>query len=160
MPSFDIVSKINLHEINNAIDQANREVTTRFDFKDTNAQFVLKDKKITLTAPTDFHLKQMQDILTTKLTKRDVDIRSFKYNDISQNLKEAKQEVEIKEGIEQDSAKNIVKIIKNSKAKVQAQIQGDAIRVSGKKRDDLQEVIALLRGENLDIPLQYENFRD
>lgn len=160
MPSFDIVSKINSHEIQNAVDQANKEVTTRFDFKDSNARFDLKDNKITLIGPTDFHLKQMKDILTTKLTKREVDIRSFKFLEISTSLKEAKQEVDIKQGLDADTAKNIVKMIKNSKEKVQAAIQGDQIRVTGKKRDDLQAVIAFLREQKMELPLQFENFRD
>jgi cyclic-di-GMP-binding protein len=160
MPSFDIVSKINLHEVRNAIDQANREVTTRFDFKDTHAHFDLIENKIILVAPTDFHLKQMKDILTTKLTKREVDIRSFQYQDPSTSLKEAKQEVDIQQGLDSEVAKNLVKIIKNSKLKVQAAIQGDQIRVTGKKRDDLQEVISVLRHEKMELPLQFENFRD
>lgn len=160
MPTFDIVSKINMHEIKNAVDQANREVTTRFDFKDTHAHFELNDEKILLVAPSDFHLKQMKDILATKLTKREIDIRSFSYNNPSLSLHEAKQEVEIKQGIDTETAKNIVKVIKSSKIKVQASIQGDQVRVSGKKRDDLQSVIALLREEKTDIPLQFENFRD
>lgn len=160
MPTFDIVSKLDIHEVNNAVDQANREVSTRFDFKDTDSHFDIKDTKIILTAPSDFHLKQMKDILSSKLTKRDVDIRSFHYQDPTISLKEAKQEVDMKQGIDQESAKNITKIIKNSKIKVQASIQGDQIRVSGKKRDDLQEAIALIRNEKLDLPLQFENFRD
>ncbi len=160
MPSFDIVSKINAHEIQNAVDQANKEVTTRFDFKDTNARFELKENKILLVGPTDFHLKQMKEILVAKLSKRDVDIRSIKFLDITTTLKEAKQEAEIKQGIDSNIAKEIVKIIKNSKAKVQAAIQGDQVRVTGKKRDDLQEVISLLRSSPIEIPLQFENFRD
>lgn len=149
-----------MHEVRNAVDQANREVTTRFDFKDTQSNFELKDTKVILTAPTDFHLKQMKEIFTNKLTKRDVDIRSFEYKDPVTNLKEAKQEVEIKQGLDAENAKNIVKIIKNAKLKVQASIQGDQVRVTGKKRDDLQEAISLLRGEKIELPLQFENFRD
>lgn len=160
MPSFDIVSKINLHEVNNAVDQANREVTTRFDFKDTNSHFDLKDDKVTLVAPSDFHLKQMKDIFTTKLTKRAVDIRSFDYQDPVTSLKEAKQEIVIKQGLDAQTAKEIVKLIKNSKLKVQASIQGDQVRVTGKKRDDLQEAIALLKDAKIELPLQFENFRD
>jgi uncharacterized protein YajQ (UPF0234 family) len=160
MPSFDIVSKTNTHEVRNAVDQANREVSTRFDFKDTNACFELKEDKVSMVAPTDFHLKQMKDIFTTKLTKRELDIRSFHYNDPAVTLKEARQDIDIKQGIETEAAKNIIKIIKNSKIKVQASIQGDQVRVTGKKRDDLQEVISLLRAEKLDLPVQFENFRD
>lgn len=160
MPSFDVVSKIDLHEVTNAVDQANKEVGTRFDFKNTPAHFELKDQKITLIAATDFHLKQMQDILTTKLSKRDVDTRSFRYHDSHVTLNEAKQEVDILQGIDTETAKEIVKVIKNSKIKAQASIQGDQIRITGKKRDDLQAVISLLRQEKIKLPLQFENFRD
>lgn len=160
MPTFDIVSTLNMHEVKNAIDQANKEVSTRFDFKDTHASFALQENKIILTAPSDFHLKQMKEILTTKLTKREVDIRSFDYKDITTTLKEAKQEIEIKQGIDSETAKKIIKIIKDEKIKVQTSIQGDQIRVSGKKRDDLQTVISLLREKKQDLPLQFENFRD
>jgi cyclic-di-GMP-binding protein len=160
MPSFDIVSKINLHEVRNAVDQANREVSTRFDFKDTHSNFELTATQVNLTGPTDFHLKQMKEILTTKLVKREVDTRSFHYRDPVITLKEARQEVEIKQGIDSDTAKGIVKQIKNSKLKVQAAICGDYVRVTGKKRDDLQAVITFLRNEKLDLPLQFENFRD
>jgi uncharacterized protein YajQ (UPF0234 family) len=160
MPSFDIVSKINMHEVKNAIDQANREVSTRFDFKDTHSHFDLNDHKITLIAPTDFHLKQMKEILTSKLSKREVDTRSFDYKDMTTSLKEARQEVEIKQGIDTDTAKKLTKLIKDSKIKVQASIQGDQVRVTGKKRDDLQAVISLLRDQNQNLPLQFENFRD
>lgn len=160
MPSFDIVSKIDMHEVRNAVDQANREVSTRFDFKGSNAKFEITEEKILMIAPSEFHLKQMRDILDTKLTKREVDIRSLEYKDATTSLHEAKQEVIIKQGLDSDTAKNIVKIIKNSKLKVQASIQGDQVRVSGKKRDDLQEAIATLREQKLNIPLQFENFRD
>lgn len=160
MPSFDIVSNIDNHEITNAVDQANREVTTRFDFKDTNARLELSKDKITLVAPTDFQLKQVDEILRNKLAKRQVDIRSFKYNEITTNLNEAKQIIEVKQGIDQDNAKKIVKLIKDTQMKVQAAIQGDQIRVTGKKRDDLQAVMGALREAKVAIPLQYINFRD
>jgi cyclic-di-GMP-binding protein len=160
MPSFDVVSKINMHEITNAVDQANREVATRFDFKDTNSHFELKEMKILMVAPSDFHLKQMKEILINKLTKREVDARSLTFHDPVTTLREAREEVDIKQGIDSDTAKLIVKQIKNSKIKVQAAIQGDQVRVTGKKRDDLQEVISLLRNDKLEIPLQFENFRD
>lgn len=160
MPSFDIVSKVNPHEIANAVDQANREVTTRFDFKDTHSKFEVNDKNIIMTAPTDFHLKQMKEILTTKLTKREVDIRSFHYHDSVTSLHEAKQEIDIQQGIDTELAKSIIKIIKNSKLKVQAAIQGEQIRITGKKRDDLQAVISLIKQEKTTLPLQFENFRD
>jgi cyclic-di-GMP-binding protein len=160
MPSFDIVSNIDQHEISNAVDQANREVSTRFDFKDTNARLELNKDKITIIAPTDFQLKQVDEILRAKLAKRQVDIRSFNYKEISSNLNEAKQLVEVKQGIDSDNAKKIVKLIKDKQLKVQASIQGDQVRVTGKKRDDLQEVIAMLREAKVDLPLQFVNFRD
>ena len=160
MPSFDIVSNIDNHEISNAVDQANREVTTRFDFKDTNARLELSKDKITLIAPTDFQLKQVDEILRNKLTKRQVDIRSLHYKDINISLNEAKQLIEVKQGIDAENAKKIVKLIKDAGLKVQASIQGDQIRVTGKKRDDLQAVIAMLREAKVAIPLQYVNFRD
>ena len=160
MPSFDVVSKIDQHEITNAVDQANREVTTRFDFKDTNARLELGKENITIIAPTDFQLKQVDEILRNKLTKRQVDIRSLVYKEIAINLSEAKQIIEIKQGIDAENAKKIVSKIKESKIKVQAAIQGDQLRITGKKRDDLQEVITLLRGAQFGIPLQFINFRD
>ncbi|TAK74908.1 MAG: YajQ family cyclic di-GMP-binding protein [Gammaproteobacteria bacterium] len=162
MPSFDIVSTIDTHEINNAVDQANREVSTRFDFKGTNARVELVKDKITLIAPTDFQLKQVDEIFRNKLAKRQVDIRSMNYKEINTALNEAKQLVEVKQGIDSDNAKKITKLIKESGLKVQAAIQGDQIRVTGKKRDDLQEVIAMLKGAGakVEIPLQFVNFRD
>jgi len=160
MPSFDIVSNIDNHEITNAVDQANREVTTRFDFKDTNAHLELNKDKITLIAPTDFQLKQVDEILRNKLAKRQVDIRSLNYKEVSVSLNEAKQMIEVKQGIDTDNAKKITKLIKESGLKVQAAIQGEQIRVTGKKRDDLQAVIAMLRAAKVEIPLQYVNFRD
>jgi uncharacterized protein YajQ (UPF0234 family) len=160
MPSFDIVSTIDQHEVSNAVDQANREVSTRFDFKGTNARLELAKDKITIIAPTDFQLKQVDEILRNKLTKRSVDIRCMDYKEIAVNLSEAKQVVEVKQGIDAENAKKIVKLIKDAGYKVQAAIQGDQVRVTGKKRDDLQEVIAMLRGAKLAIPVQFENFRD
>lgn len=160
MPSFDIVSNIDQHEVSNAVDQTNREVSTRFDFKDTNARVELNKDKITIIAPTDFQLKQVDEILRNKFAKRSVDIRSMTYQDINTSLSEAKQVIEVKQGIDQEHAKKITKLIKESSLKVQASIQGDQVRVTGKKRDDLQEAIALLRGANVGIPLQFTNFRD
>jgi uncharacterized protein YajQ (UPF0234 family) len=160
MPSFDIVSNIDQHEVTNAVDQANREVNTRFDFKDSNARLELSKDKITIIAPTDFQLKQVDEILKNKLAKRSVDIRSFTYKDITTNLSEARQLIEVKSGIDQDNAKKIIKMIKEAGFKVQAAIQGDQIRVTGKKRDDLQEVMAMLRQAKTELPLQYVNFRD
>lgn len=160
MPSFDIVSNLDQHEVTNAIDQTNREVSTRFDFKGTDSRVELNKDKITIIAPTDFQLKQVDEILKNKLAKRSVDIRSFKYLDINTNLSEARQVIEVKTGIDQDNAKKITKLIKDSGLKVQASIQGDQIRVAGKKRDDLQEVIAMLKSAKTPLALQYENFRD
>lgn len=160
MPSFDIVSTIDNHEITNAIDQANREVSTRFDFKDTKARVEFSKNTITLIAPSDFQLKQLDEILRNKLAKRQVDVRSLKYGEINTNLSEAKQEIEVKQGIDTDNAKKIVKLIKDMQSKVQAAIQGEQIRVTGKKRDDLQDVIAALREAKVALPLQFINFRD
>jgi cyclic-di-GMP-binding protein len=160
MPSFDITSKVDMHEVTNAIDQCNREVETRFDFKGSNAKFELAEKKINLTAQNTFQLKQMAAILENKMAKRKVDMRSFKFNDPEESLHEAKRTIDIRQGIEQDTAKKIVKIIKESKLKVQGSIQGEQVRVTGKNRDDLQGAIAMLREQKIEIPLQYENFRD
>jgi uncharacterized protein YajQ (UPF0234 family) len=161
MPSFDIVSKIDDHEVTNAVDQSNREVNTRFDFKGSNASFEYnKDKKIMMKASNEFQVKQMRDILESKCAKRNIDLRSLDYKDIQTNGQEARQEVEVKQGIEQEMGKKITKMIKDQKLKVQASIQGEQVRVTGKKRDDLQEVIAYFRSESLELPLQFENFRD
>lgn len=160
MPSFDVISKFDKHEATNAIDQANREVKTRFDFKDTNANFELKDNIITLTAPNKFQLEQMQQILNPKLVKRGIDVSCLEMGDISESLHEAKQDITIKHGIDHDLGKKINKLIKETKLKVQSSIMGDKVRVTGKKKDELQDVMSLLKKEELGIPLQFENFRD
>ena len=160
MPSFDVVSEVDIQEVRNAVDQANREVGTRFDFKGVNAKFEQNDAEITLHAEHDFQLKQMMDIFRQKLVKRNVDIGCMESQKPETSLNAARQKVIIQQGIETDTARKIVKTIKASKIKVQAQIQGDQVRVTGKKRDDLQQVIALLREENFGLPLQYINFRD
>lgn len=160
MPSFDIVSKVVMHEVNNAIDQANREVQTRFDFKGSGALFKLKEEGIELVAQNNFQLTQMLDILHNKLAKRSVDIKSLENKDPETNNNQARQLVLIRQGINADVARTVVKLIKDKKLKVQAAIQGEQIRVTGKKRDDLQEVIAMLREEKIDLPLQFDNFRD
>lgn len=160
MPSFDVVSEVNLQEARNAVDQANREVTTRFDFKGTDANFTQAEEKITLRAQTEFQLKQMLDILETKLSKRGIAVASLEIGTIETNLKEARQIITIKQGIESDLAKRLVKIVKESKLKIQAAIQGDQVRITGKNRDDLQEAIALIRGQKIVLPLQFINFRD
>lgn len=160
MPSFDIISEVNLHEAANAVDQANREVGARFDFKDSGAQFELVESEITLTAQNDFQLQQMMDILHIKLAKRNVDIASLKADEPQISGRQAKQTVTLIQGIDSTLAKKIVKLVKDSKIKVQASIQGDKVRIAGKKRDDLQECIALLRESKLEQPLQFDNFRD
>jgi cyclic-di-GMP-binding protein len=160
MPSFDIVSKIDQHETTNAIDQASREVKNRFDFKDTNAHFELKDNTIVLVAPNIFQLKQMQQILEPKLVKRGIDLNCLDRKEISESLHEAKQEIIIKHGIDHEIGKKINKLIKESQLKVQSSTMGDHVRVTAKKRDDLQAVITILRQEELGIPLQFENFRE
>lgn len=160
MPSFDVVSKVDHHEMTNAVDQANREIGTRFDFRGTDARVELTKTIVTIIAPTDFQLKQVDEILRGKLAKRQVDIRYLKYKDPEVKLNEARQEIEIAQGIDSDNAKKVVKLIKESNLKVQAAIQGDQVRVTGKKRDDLQEVIAWLKKSKVELPLQFENFRD
>jgi len=160
MPSFDVVSKIDNHEVTNAVDQTNREIGTRFDFKGTDARVELSKNTLTLVAPTDFQLKQVDEILRNKFAKRQLDVRSLEYKEADVKLNEARQTVEVKQGIEADKAKKIVKLVKDGGFKVQAAIQGDQVRVTGKKRDDLQAVIAFLREAKLELPLQFENFRD
>lgn len=160
MPSFDIVSEVNLHEVANAVDQANREVATRFDFKGSGAHFELAQDMITLHAQTDFQLKQMLDILQMKLAKRGVDIACLEAGEPRISGQAAHQEITLRQGIDRELAKQIIKLIKDTKLKVQASIQGDQIRVSGKKRDDLQEVIRTLKGAKLGLPVQFTNFRD
>lgn len=160
MPSFDVVSDFDQHEVVNAVDQANREVNTRYDFKGTGSKYELEGQLITLSSQSDFQLNQMLDILRQKLTRRGIDIGCMKEDDPEITLNQAKQNVLLRKGIEMVLAKNLVKTIKGSKLKVQAAIQGDKLRVSGKKRDDLQSAISLLKDTDVDLPLQYENFRD
>jgi len=160
MPSFDVVSEFDAHEASNAVDQANREVGTRFDFKGTGSKYELEGDVILLTSQTDFQLKQMLEILHQKMSKRGIDIGCLQEEEPEITGSEARQKVIMRKGIETPLAKDLVKKIKASKIKVQASIQGDKLRVSGKKRDDLQAVIALLKDADVDLPLQYENFRD
>ncbi len=160
MPSFDIVSEFELQEVTNAVDQANREVSTRFDFKGSNSRFEQDGAVITLHSQSEFQLQQMLDMLRNKLVKRGIDIACLQTGEPQVFGKEARQTVTLRQGLEAPLAKQIVKAIKDSKLKVQASIQGEKIRVSGKKRDDLQRVIALLRDGDYDMPLQFENFRD
>ncbi len=161
MPSFDIVSEVNQVEVRNAIDQANKELSTRFDFKGSDARVELADKVLTLHADDDFKLSQVTDIVTAKLAKRGVDTRSLKPGTVEKvSGNKVKQTVTVRTGVEQELAKKIVKLVKEGKLKVQASIQGDAVRVSGAKRDDLQDAIALVKKSITDYPLQYGNFRD
>lgn len=160
MPSFDIVSELDLHEVSNAIDQANREVGTRFDFKGIDAKFELKEAVITLFAEADFQLQQMMSILMLRLSKRGIDVACMKVDDVEISGKTAKQVVTLRQGIESELGKKIQRLIKDSKLKVQAAIQDKQLRVTGKNRDDLQEVIAMVRNAKLDMPFQYKNFRD
>ena len=160
MPSFDIVSELNPHEVANALDQANREVSTRFDFKGTGAKFEQAELVITLSAPADFQLKQMMDILKLKLTKRGIDIVCMKVDEPVVTGQTTKQVVTLRQGIDTELGKKLQRLIKDSKLKVQAAIQDKQVRVTGKSRDDLQEAIALIRGGKLELPLQFTNFRD
>ena len=160
MPSFDVVSEVNHHELSNAVDQANREVSTRFDFKGTGSNFELNESQITMNTESEFQLQQMYDMLCSKLVKRGVDIVCLELADPVVQLKTATQVITVREGIETADSRKMVKLIKDRKLKVQAAIQGDQLRVSGKKRDDLQTVIALLKDSSFDVPLQFKNFRD
>jgi len=160
MPSFDVVSEINLHELANAVDQTQREIATRFDFKDADAQVEQTKENITLDAESEFQINQMLDILYKKLAKRGIDVTSLEEGQIDVQNRRARLVLKIKQGIETETGKKIVKLVKDSKLKVQATIQGDQVRVTGKKLDDLQQVITMLRGQNLGLPLQFSNFRD
>jgi uncharacterized protein YajQ (UPF0234 family) len=160
MPSFDIVSEVDKHELTNAVDQASRELTNRFDFKGIDATYALDGYVITLSAPSDFQLKQMLDILRQRLTARKIDVRALDAAEPEVNIASAKQKVTVKQGIEQPVAKKIIAEIKAAKLKVETQINGDKLRVTGKKRDDLQVAIALLRKTEVEVPLQFDNFRD
>ncbi|MFO0335523.1 MAG: YajQ family cyclic di-GMP-binding protein [Pseudomonadota bacterium] len=160
MPSFDVVSELNHHELRNAVDQANRELETRFDFRGTGAKYVLEAATVTLEAPADFQLKQMLEILKLKLAKRGIDLVCLDVKDPEVNLARATQAVVLREGVDADSARKIQRAIKDSKLKVQAAIQGETVRVTGRSRDELQAAIALLRQQKLDVPLQFDNFRD
>ena len=160
MPSFDVVSEVDLHELSNAVDQANREIDNRFDFKGTDARIERSEELLTLEAQNEFQIKQMLDILHKKLVKRGVDIDSLEEGKLQESGSRARQEFKVRQGIDTDTARKIVKMVKEIKLKVQVAIQGEQVRVSGKKRDDLQQVITVLRNAKLDLPLQYINFRD
>ena len=160
MPSFDIKSELNAHEVTNGIDQANRVIENRFDFKGTGAKFELTEGKVTLSSQEEFQIHQMLPVLKESLAKRGVDLKSLKPDSIEITTGNAKQDVFLKEGIDQELSKKITQIIKSSKIKVQASVQGESIRVNGKKRDDLQQIMKMLKEANFNLPLQFDNFRD
>lgn len=160
MPSFDVVSEIDMHELTNAVDQANREVSNRFDFKGSDAKFEQQESELTLSAQSEFQLKQMMEILRMKMVKRGIDIECLEVSPAETSNMRTRQKVTVREGLDKETAKKIVKLIKEAKLKVQAAVQGEQVRVTGKKRDDLQEAIAMLREQKLGLPLQYTNFRD
>ena len=160
MPSFDVVSEVKTDEVRNAVNQANRELGNRFDFKGMNARFEFEGTQITLRGPNEFQLKQMFEVLTAKLASRQVDTRCLQSDPPQVNVGEAWQVVTVRQGIESELARKIVKMVKGQKMKVQVAIQGDQLRVSGKKRDDLQQVIGMLKEADLEVPLQFTNYRD
>ena len=160
MPSFDVVSEVDKHELTNAVDQANRELANRFDFKGTDAKFELEGYVVTQVAPSAFQLKQMIDILRSRLSARSIDVRCMDVADPLENLGGARQKITVKQGIEQAVSKKLIASIKEAKLKVETQITGDKLRITGKKRDDLQDAIALLKKADVPLPLQFNNFRD
>jgi uncharacterized protein YajQ (UPF0234 family) len=160
MPSFDVVSEIDHHELKNALDQANREIGTRYDFKGSNASIEQTGNNLSLEAESEFQIKQMIPILREKMSKRGIDVDCLDFGELVEMNRRARQPVVVREGLEQDVARKMVKIIKEKKLKVQAAVQGEQLRVTGKKRDDLQEVMQTLREAGLGIPIQFNNFRD
>lgn len=160
MPSFDVVSEVDKHELSNAVDQANRELVTRFDFKGVDAKFELDEFVVTSIAPSAFQLKQMIDILRGRLSARSIDVRCLDVGQPNENLGGARQKITVRQGLEQAESKKLIAAIKQAKLKVEAQINKDKLRISGKKRDDLQEAMALLRKTDVELPLQFNNFRD
>ncbi len=160
MPSFDVVSEVDMHEVTNAVDQANREITTRFDFKGTGSKFERNDAEIMMLTQSDFQLKQMLDVLQNKLNKRGIDIRALELADPETVGQETRQKVTVRQGLDSDLSRKIVKMTKDKKLKVQSAVQGEKVRVTGKKRDDLQQVIGALKEAEFDLPLQFVNFRD
>lgn len=160
MPSFDAVSKVDQHELSNAVDQTNREVSNRFDLKGTNARVEQSAYELTVHAPSEFQVQQVLEILRNRIAKRGIDVAALEYGKLVVGGSEAHQPITVRHGIDKETARRIVKLVKDSKLKVQAVIQEDQVRVSGKKRDDLQTVMVMLRQASLDIPLQYLNFRD
>lgn len=161
MPSFDVVSEANMVEVKNAIDQTNKEISNRFDFKGSDARVEQKEHELTAYADSEFQLNQLRDVLTGRMTKRNIDVRFLDSGKIEKiGGDKVKQVIKVRNGIESDMAKKIVRIVKDSKMKVQASIQGDAVRVAGAKRDDLQATMALLRKQVSELPLEFNNFRD
>ena len=160
MPSFDIKSELDHHEVTNAVDQANRVLQNRFDFKGTGAEFTISDKEINLSAKEEFQIHQMLPVLNESLAKRGVDLKILKPGDVEVSGSSSQQVITLQEGIDKELAKKITTMIKQSKSKVQASIQGDSVRINGKKRDELQEIIQVIKDQNYDIPLQFVNFRD
>jgi hypothetical protein len=160
MASFDIKSELDSHEVTNAVDQANRVLQNRFDFKGTGAEFKMEDKDILLSAKEEFQIHQMLPILNESITKRGIDIKTLKAGEIEQATGVARQPITLRQGIDKELAKKITSLVKQSKIKVQAAIQGDSVRITGKKRDELQQVIQIVKDQNYDMPLQFINFRD
>lgn len=160
MPSFDIKSELDHHEVTNAVDQANIVLQNRFDFKGTGAEFTISDKEINLSAKEEFQIHQMLPVLNESLAKRGVDLKSLKPGDVEVSGSSSQQVITLQEGIDKELAKKITTMIKQSKSKVQASIQGDSVRINGKKRDELQEIIQVIKDQNYDLPLQFVNFRD
>ncbi len=160
MPSFDVVSEVDKHELTNAVDQTNRELSNRFDFKGADAKVTVEDSTLVLEANNDFQVKQMVDVLYQKMSKRGIDISSLDKQEIEASGMKARQKIIVRQGIDKELGKKIVKLLKDSKMKIQASIQGEQVRVTGKKRDDLQQVISVLRGAELGQALQFTNFRD
>ena len=160
MPSFDVVSEVDRHELTNAVDQMNREISNRYDFKGSNARVELKEQVMNVEAENEFQVKQMHDIIYKKLASRSIDTACLEQGKIEERGMRAYQTITVREGVDKELAKKIVKMIKDTKMKVQAAIQGEQVRVTGKKRDDLQSVIEMLKGADIDLPLQFTNFRD
>tara|TARA_Y100000590_G_scaffold92544_1_gene104618 strand:- start:4757 stop:5239 length:483 start_codon:yes stop_codon:yes gene_type:complete len=160
MPSFDIKSELDSHEVTNGVDQSNRVIENRFDFKGTSARFDLNEGKVSISSQEEYQLHQMLPILKESFSKRGIDLKCLEPQSIEISTGKASQEIILKEGIDQEIAKKITQMVKSSKLKVQASIQGNSVRISGKNRDDLQQVIKLIKDENFNLPLQFENFRD
>lgn len=160
MPSFDIVSEVDMHELSNAVDQTNREIDTRYDFKGTAAKVEQQEEQLDVQGDSEFQINQIMDILNQRVSKRGIDIACLQPGKIEESMSKARLAVTIRQGIDQEQARKLTRLIKDSKIKVQTAVQGDKLRISGKKRDDLQQVIALIKQSNIDLPLQFNNFRD